>query len=129
MWLKSFWRLAKGVIPEFVILVLLLGSVRAWFFPTSPPNAHSLYWTVGLAVLGTLFVIPTAGEIPIVQTLLALGLGVGPAAALLVTLPAVSLPSLVMLSKAFPLRILIFLSLSVMILGVLSGIAAAALGF
>ncbi len=32
-------------------------------------------WLVPLAVVGTLFVIPTAAEIPIVQTLMALGHG------------------------------------------------------
>lgn len=129
VWLKSLWQLAKGVVPELVLLVFLLGGLRAWFFPTSVPNAENFLWTLGLAIVGTLFVIPTAGEIPIVQMLLALGLGVGPAAALLITLPAVSLPSLVMLSKVFPRRVLMFLSLAVMILGVLSGITAVVLEF
>lgn len=84
---------------------------------------------MGLAIAGTLFVIPTAGEIPIVQTLMALGLGVGPAAALLTTPPPVSLPSLVMLGKSIPVRVLIFIAVSVMLLGVLSGAVAVGLGF
>jgi uncharacterized membrane protein YraQ (UPF0718 family) len=60
---------------------------------------------------------------------MAFGLGVGPAAALLTTLPPVSLPSLAMLAKSDPAKVLVFIALSVMILGVLSAAAAVGLGF
>ena len=72
LWLKSLWRLSKGVIPEYVILVCLLGAVRAWLFPAVTPAVNGVSWTLLLAFTGTLFVIPTAGEIPIVQTLISL---------------------------------------------------------
>ncbi|WP_242975875.1 hypothetical protein [Desulfosporosinus sp. FKB] len=42
---------------------------------------------IGFAIAGTLFIIPTAGEVPIVQSLMAFGLGIGPGVALLMTLP------------------------------------------
>lgn len=128
-WLKALWQLSVGLIPEYVILVLMLGAARAWLFPVVTPNASGVLWTLGLAVAGTLFAIPTAGEVPIVQTLMAFGLGASPAAALLTTLPAVSLPSLVMLAKGFPLRVLVFVAGAVIVLGVLSGVVAAGLGF
>ncbi len=128
-WGTALWRLSAGLIPEYVVIVLLLGAARAWLFPAVDPSATGVLWTLGLAIAGTLFVIPTAGEIPIVQTLMTFGLGAGPAAALLTTLPAVSLPSLVMLGKTFPTRVLLFLGLSVVLLGVASGAAAVALGF
>lgn len=128
-WGTALWRLSVGLIPEYVVIVLLLGAVRAWLFPAVDPSATGVLWTLGLAIAGTLFVIPTAGEIPIVQTLRTFGLGAGPAAALLTTLPAVSLPSLVMLGKSFPIRVLVFLGLSVALLGVVSGAAVVALGF
>lgn len=128
-WLKALWQLSIGLIPEYVALVLLLGAARAWLFPAVTPNADGVVWTVGLAVAGMLFAIPTAGEVPIVQTLMAFGLGAGPAAALLTTLPPVSLPSLAMLAKVFPLRVLVFVAGAVVILGVLSGAVAGALGF
>ena len=51
---------------------------------------------LALAVGGTLFVIPTAGEVPIVQALTSAGLGPLGAGILFTTLPAISLPSLVM---------------------------------
>ena len=128
-WLKSLWRLSKGIVPEYVILVCLLGAARAWLFPTVTPSVDGLSWTLVLAFTGTLFVIPTAGEIPIVQTLTAFGLGVGPAAALLITLPALSLPSLLMLYRSIPLKALGMTWLAVLFLGIVSGAAATLLRF
>lgn len=129
-WLKALWQLFIGVVPEFVILVFALGAARAWLFPEITPSlGHSLWLLPVMAVVGTLFVIPTAGEIPIVQTLMAYGLGAGPAGALLATLPAISLPSLIMVSRQFPVRVLIFVAGSVCVLGIFTGLAAAALHF
>ncbi len=132
MWkrfLRALWGLSVSVLPEYLVLVLLLGAARAWLFPAVTAGATGVAWTIGLAVAGTLFVIPTAGEIPIVQTLMSYGLSAGPAAALMTTLPPVSLPSLVMLGKGFPLRVIVAVGGAVVLLGVLSGAAAAMLGF
>jgi uncharacterized membrane protein YraQ (UPF0718 family) len=118
---KELWRLSIGLIPEYVVLVLILGAARTWLFPAVTPGATGLLWTIGLAGAGMLFVIPTAGEIPIVQTLMAYGLGVGPAGALLTTLPPVSLPSLAMVAKVFPLKIVVAIPTTVVALGVFSG--------
>ncbi len=129
-WLRAFWRLFIRLVPEYLVLVLLLGAARAWLFPAATATAgNSSSWTIAVAIAGMLFVIPTAGEIHIVQTLMAFGLGVAPAAALLTTLPPVSLPSLVMVAKVFPLRVVLFVAVAVTVLGVLSSLAAIALGF
>jgi uncharacterized protein len=127
--LRALWGLSVSLLPEYLVLVLLLGAARAWLFPTVTPGASGVVWTLGLALAGTLFVIPTAGEIPIVQTLMSYGLSAGPAAALMTTLPPVSLPSLAMLGKGFPLRVILAVGAAVVLLGVLSGAAAALLGF
>jgi len=128
-WLRGLWKLSIGLVPEYLVIVLLLGAARAWLFPAVTPEATGVLWTIGLAIAGTLFVIPTAGEIPIVQTLMTFGLGVGPAAALLTTLPPVSLPSLVMVGKGVPVRVLLFVAASVFTLGLLSAAVAVGLGF
>jgi uncharacterized membrane protein YraQ (UPF0718 family) len=128
-WVRVLWQMVMGLVPEYVGIVLILGAARAWLFPAVTPATNGALWTVGLAIAGTLFVIPTAAEIPIVQTLMTFGLGVGPAAALLTTLPPVSLPSLVMLGKSIPVRVLILIAASVALLGVLSGAVAVGLGF
>jgi uncharacterized protein len=71
---------------RWAVIVLLLGGVLARMFPyIGPAIGDPWFWIAIFAVTGTLFVIPTAGEVPIVQAMLALGLGVGPAAALLMT--------------------------------------------
>jgi uncharacterized protein len=124
-WLTRFARLVWGLIPEYLILVLLLGAARAWLFPTvGPAVGNELQWIVLMAGAGLLFVIPTAGEVPIVQAMLALGVGAGPAAALLMTLPPVSLPSLVMTRKVFTARLLAVVSVVVFVTGVIAGLIA-----
>lgn len=127
-WISGFGKLALGLIPEYAVVVVLLGAVRAWLFPVmNPAIGHSL-WLVGLlAVAGTLFVIPTAGEVPIIQTMTRFGLGAAGAGVLLITLPAVSLPSLLMVGRAISARVLVFVACSVAVLGLVSGAAAWAL--
>jgi uncharacterized membrane protein YraQ (UPF0718 family) len=129
-WLRSLWRLALSLLPEYVVIVAALGAARAWLFPAIDPGLGRALWlAVPLAVAGTLFVIPTAAEIPIVQVLASYGLGPAGVAALLATLPPVSLPSLVMVGRAVPARVLVAVAALVAAVGVLSGIAAAALRF
>jgi len=128
-WMQIFARMTLRLIPEYVVIVLLLGAVRAWMFPhIGPAIGDHGGWIVALALAGTLFVIPTAGEVPIVQAMLALGLGAGPAAALLLTLPPVSLPSLAMLGRSFPWRMLVAIALVVVGFGIVGGWLAVVFG-
>lgn len=128
-WMTVFVRMTLRLIPEYIVIVLLLGAMRAWMFPhIGPEIGEQWFWIVALAVAGMLFVIPTAGEVPIVQAMLALGMGVGPAAALLITLPPVSLPSMAMLGRSLPWRLLLVLAAAVVGFGVLAGLIASALG-
>lgn len=118
-------RLAVGLLPEYVVIVALLGAVRAWLFPAmSPALGHSAWLVLVLAVVGTLFVIPTAGEIPIVQTLMSYGLGLAGAGALMITLPAISLPSMAMLSQAVPKAQLARLAAWVAVMGLVTALVA-----
>ena len=129
-WGSAFIRLAARLIPEYLVLVFALGMVRAWFFPeVTPAIGHAAWLVPALAAAGTFFVIPTAGEVPIIQVLQQFGLGGAGAAALLITLPAVSLPSLVMLGRALPWRAIVVLGMGTFIFGLLAAAAAAALGF
>ncbi len=129
-WLRELWQMSIRLLPEYAFIVIVLGAARAWLFPqvTAAVGNHAL-WIVGMAIAGTLFVIPTAGEIPIVQTLMSFGMGAGPAGALLTTLPPLSLPSIVMLTRTFSYRALLFITVAVIVLGVLTGFAAVQLGF
>jgi uncharacterized protein len=117
--LAALARFSVRMIPEYVIIVAILGGLRGWLFPLGGGVA-SLGWlaVVLFAVVGTLFVIPTAGETPIIQGLAASGVGAGPLGALVLTLPAVSLPSMVMVRRSFPLGALGLLTGGVAALGV-----------
>jgi uncharacterized membrane protein YraQ (UPF0718 family) len=127
-WLRSLGQMLLNIVPAYIIAVLLLGAARAWLFPSLGDGAGMTILTLLIfAIAGTLFVIPTAAEIPIVQAFTALGYGASAAGALLVTLPAVSLPSLLMIRRVFPAKVLWFVLGSVIAAGVLSGIIASLL--
>jgi uncharacterized membrane protein YraQ (UPF0718 family) len=129
-WLIILGRMTLRLAPEYIVLVLLLGAARAWLFPTIGPEiGNQIQWIVAFAVAGALFVIPTAGEVPIVQAMLSLGIGAGPAGALLMTLPPISLPSMSMLSRSFPPRILAMVAGVVVVFGLAGGALAIGLGF
>lgn len=128
-WWGIFVRLSVRLIPEYIVLLLVLGAARAWLFPEIGPQiGNEFYWIVLFAFVGMLFVIPTAGEIPIVQAMLALGMGAGPAAALLMTLPPVSVPSLAMVASSFRWQTLALVSAGVVGFGIFAGMLAVALG-
>lgn len=122
-------RLALVLVPEYLLIVHLVSGLRGALFPIAHEHDLGLAAIVAFALAGTLFVIPTGGEIAIVQGLLVAGVGPGPAAALLLTLPALSLPSLVMVRRSFPSHVLLALTGCVAALGAASGIAAEALHF
>jgi uncharacterized protein len=127
-WLESLVRLVVTLVPGYIIVVLVLGAFRAVLFPAIIAHAgNNPALLVGLAAGGTLFVIPTAGEIPIIQTLQAYGLGSGAAGVLLLTLAPLSLASLVMLHRTFPARVLVGLAALTAVAGLFCGLAAIAL--
>lgn len=104
-YLRSLARFTFVLIPEYAVVVLALGVVSATFSDFGG-LAHrlGLLAVVVAAVLATLLVIPTGGEIPVILAALAAGAGLGVAGVLLVALPALSLPSIVMVGRALGWR-------------------------
>jgi uncharacterized membrane protein YraQ (UPF0718 family) len=103
--LRALAGLSLVLLPEYFVVVMLIGALRGWLFPIGPHLGLAAALVVLLAaVVGTLLVIPTAGEIPILQGLALAGLSAGALGALLVTLPAVSLPGIAMVGKALGWR-------------------------
>ncbi|MCU1670109.1 MAG: permease [Blastococcus sp.] len=102
---RTLVRLLLTLVPEYLLVVLALGAFRGWLFPI---GGHGLgagaAVMVVAAVVGTLLVIPTGGEIPILQALALAGLSLGTVGALLLTLPAASLPAIAMVGRAFGWR-------------------------
>jgi uncharacterized membrane protein YraQ (UPF0718 family) len=120
-WWRFFGWEAATILPGYIAIVLLLGALRAYLFaPTIALAGHGPLAVLVLAIVGTLFVIPTGGEVPIVQTLLQGGMSPAAGAALLVTLPAVSLPSLYIVRSVFPRRLLAYAAAMVAMAGLVA---------
>jgi uncharacterized membrane protein YraQ (UPF0718 family) len=81
-----------------------------------------------LAVAGTLLPVPTGAEVAVVAALLAAGVAPALAATLLITLPAVSLPSLLMVRRVFPRGLLARVAVVVVATGLASAAVAALAG-
>jgi len=89
------------LLPEYAVIVLVLGAFRGWALALTRLPHEGLLIVVLAAIVGTLIVIPTAGEIPILQGLALLGVSSGTLGALLITLPAVSIPGAAMVARSF----------------------------
>jgi uncharacterized protein len=103
---RALLYLCLLLLPEYAILVLCIGAFRGWLLTLGQPVHHRLLIVVLAAVAGTLMVIPTAGEIPILLGLASLGASSGTLGALLVTLPAVSIPGAAMVARSFGWKVL-----------------------
>jgi uncharacterized membrane protein YraQ (UPF0718 family) len=124
-WLRELWIEIYTLLPGYIVIVFIIGGLRAWLFPPGMTiHASNVLAITALSALGTLFVIPTAGEVPIIQTLMHAGMGSGPAAALMMTLPAISLPSLFIVRKVFSARVLAWTVFCVFASGLLAGVIA-----
>jgi uncharacterized membrane protein YraQ (UPF0718 family) len=112
-------RLCLVLLPEYMIIVLAIGAGRGWLLALIEPAHQGLLVVLVAAVLGTLLVIPTAGEIPILQGLALLGISSGVLGALLITLPAVSLPGVAMVVRGFGWKTVTVTAVSMVVAGLL----------
>lgn len=121
-YLRSLGRFTLILVPEHFALVFLIGLLAPWL-----TGVYGLEAQLGagavlvVAVVATLLVIPTGGEIPIILTLLPLGVGAGVTGALLIALPALSIPSMVMVGKAMGWRTTAAMGAAVAVAAILAG--------
>ena len=120
---RTLAGLAVRLVPEFLAVAFVLGALRSELFPLGETSGGTVVLVVALVVAGLLLPVPTGGEIAVVAGVLAAGLPVAAAAALAVTLPVLSLPSLLMVRHAFPRRLLIRLASLTAGAGVLAAVA------
>ncbi len=130
-WMDASWGFAKLILP-----LLLLGVLAAGLLLGRPgeegliPNA----WIAGLvggnsffsnffaAVVGAFMYFATLTEVPILQGLLGAGMGKGPALALLLAGPALSLPNMLVIRSVLGTRkTVVFVSL-VIVMATISGL-------
>ena len=109
-WALSAWGFAKQILPLLAVGVVtagfLLGSTHdATNIPGIIPNSW-IQWAVGgnsllsnffASFTGAFMYFATLTEVPIVQGLLASGMGKGPALALLLAGPCLSLPNMLVI--------------------------------
>lgn len=121
--LRSLVRFIAILIPGHVMLVFLIGLLSPYFSGLYGLEAQFGAAAVVLAAaVGTLLVIPTGGEIPIVLALIAAGAGTGMAGALLITLPALSAPSMALVIREMGWRATTAMPLAVLTAGTAAGL-------
>ncbi|GAA1508668.1 permease [Brevibacterium permense] len=121
-YLRSLARFALILVPEHLALVFVIGLIAPWLTGVFGLEAQLGAGAVLIvAVVATLLVIPTGGEIPIILTLVPLGVGAGVTGALLIALPALSIPSMVMVGKAMGWKTTAAMGAAVAVAAVLAG--------
>jgi hypothetical protein len=89
---RSLLRLAAVLIPLYLVMVYIVAFFSGWLSDFSSLDAHlGIAAVLVCAVMGTLLVIPTGAEIPVILALTAAGAGAGTAGALLSTVAAAGL--------------------------------------
>lgn len=119
--LRALVRLTVLLVPEYLVVVLLVGGLRGGSSPSVVASSvPGCCWCSSLRWSARSLVIPTAGGIPILQGLAVAGLSQGALGALLITLPAVSLPGMAMVWRAFGWRVTMMTASVVAFAGVVS---------
>lgn len=131
-WMSSTWSFAKQVLP------LLLGGVMISGFLMGTPGVdngvipanlissavggNSFGANLSASVVGALMYFATLTEVPIMQSLIGSGMGQGPALALLLAGPALSLPSMLVINSVLGTKKTLVYILLVVAAATISGI-------
>lgn len=105
-WFSATWTFAKQILPLLLIGVLVAGFLlgrpgheglipNAWV--TNLVGGNSLWANFFASFVGAFMYFATLTEVPILQGLIGSGMGKGPALALLLAGPALSLPNMLVL--------------------------------
>jgi uncharacterized protein len=125
---RSLLRLAVILIPLYLVVLYIVGFFSGWLSDFSGLDASlGIAAVLVCALLGTLLVVPTGGEIPVILALTTVpaamtGVGAATAGALLITLPALSLPSMMMVGRALSWRLTLGMAAVVAAAGLCSGL-------
>ena len=126
--LRALATLTVRLLPEFLLVVFALGAFRSVLFPIGSAGPSVAILAAGLVVAGLLLPVPTGGEVAVVAAGLAAGMPVAAAAVLLVTLPMLSLPSLLMVRSVVPRDVLVRTAAATVGVGIVAALVAPVLG-
>ncbi len=131
LWFESSWDFAKQILPLLLLGVLVAGVLLG------RPGEEGLIpseWVVRLAggnslganlfasVIGAFMYFATLTEIPILQGLLGNGMGQGPALALLLAGPALSLPNMLVIRSVIGTKKTVVFVALVVVMATISGL-------
>jgi hypothetical protein len=96
-WMQETWKYVRMIFPVLLVGVFIAGAIKvilppAWI--SRFVGGNSLGANLLASVFGALMYFSTLTEVPIVKALTDLGMGQGPALALLLAGPALSLPNM-----------------------------------
>jgi uncharacterized protein len=106
-WLKSTWSFFKLVVPWLlggIFVAGMIGVVLPSEWVVQVVGGNSLLSNFIASFAGMLFYFATLTEVPILRTFMDAGMGSGPALALLLAGPALSLPSILVLRRIMGTR-------------------------
>jgi len=121
-WGKETLGLTKKIFPILLVgvfIVGIIGGVAAYFIPGSNPTnsiglavkpyigGNNIFSCFFASVIGAIMYMPTLLEVPIVGNLFGYSTGImggGPALALLISGPALSLPSMIVITKVMGVK-------------------------
>jgi uncharacterized membrane protein YraQ (UPF0718 family) len=130
-WFESSWGLAKQILPLLFIGVLVAGALlgrpnHEGLIPSgwvaTAVGGNSLWANLFASVAGAFMYFATLTEVPILQGLVGSGMGKGPALALLLAGPALSLPNMLVIRSVIGTRKTVVYVLLVVLMATLSGI-------
>ena len=118
-WLLESYTLAKMLFPLLIIGVAIAGLISVFVPPeyiSRYVGGNSISSNFIASLVGALMYFATLTEVPIVKTLMDLGMGVGPAMALLLAGPSLSIPTVLTISRVFgTVKALTYLTLVVIL--------------
>ena len=130
-WMHNTWDFAKLLVPLLFGGVFVVGFLGA-LLPDEQVAAlvgdNSLKSNLVASVVGCLFYFATLTEIPILQALMENGMHKGPALALLLAGPALSLPSLLVIRSVIGVRKTAVFTGLVIVMATIVGITYGAIG-
>ncbi|MDX9981230.1 MAG: permease [Lentisphaeria bacterium] len=135
-WLGTSWTFAKQILPLLLggVLVagLLLGRVgHEGLIPSGwvvrLVGGNSLWANFFASFAGALMYFATLTEVPILQGLIGAGMGQGPALALLLAGPALSLPNMIVIRSIMGTKKTVVFVLLVVVMATLSGMVFGAI--
>lgn len=107
LWLGETWKLVKLIVPVLLLGVFFAGMIKALLPPTWVTRfvgQNNLSGNFIASLSGALMYFATLTEVPIIKALMELGMNKGPVLALLLAGPALSLPSMLAISRVLGVK-------------------------